>query len=177
MIRRAESRPPVRATPHEAAAVIASPSQPTSTQAQPQPQQPSPTATRVRVRTPKQRAGAAAEDAACAHLVAHGLRIVARNVRFKVGELDIVAAHGAMLVFVEVRRRSSPRFGSAAASIDAFKRRRLVRAAQCFLQAQVRARSRTPEPACRFDVIGVDGDRGDRIEWIVNAFGSNEEYR
>jgi putative endonuclease len=145
-----------------------------SSQQQPLQQPPRPPASGARVRTPKQRAGAAAEDAACAHLAAHGLRIVARNVRFKVGELDIIAAHGALLVFVVVRRRSSRRFGSAAASVDAFKRRRLVRAAQCYLQAQARVRPRWPEPACRFDVVAVDGDR---IEWIVNAFGSKEEHR
>src|SRR5690606_24172186 len=86
-------------------------------------------------RTPKQRAGAAAEDAACAHLAAHGCRIVARNVRYRVGELDIVAFDDDELVFVEVRLRTGNAFGGAAASVDAFKQRRLVRAAQQFLAA------------------------------------------
>jgi putative endonuclease len=64
------------------------------------------------------------------------------------------------LVFVEVRRRASSRFGGAAASIDAGKRARLAIAAQTYLQ-----RYRMP-PACRFDVVAIDGDA---VSWIRNA--------
>ena len=79
-------------------------------------------------RTPKQRAGDAAEQAACEHLRANGCTIVARNARYKEGELDIVARQGALLLFVEVRQRGSDRFGGAGASVDHFKRKRLLRA-------------------------------------------------
>jgi len=92
------------------------------------------------VRTPRQRAGDAAEAAACAKLQAAGCRILARNVRYREGEIDIVADDRGTLVFVEVRMRRSDRFGGAAGSIDAFKRRRLVRAAQHFLLAALRRR-------------------------------------
>lgn len=75
------------------------------------------------VRTPRQRAGDAAEAAACAKLEAAGCRILGRNVRYREGEIDIVADDDGTLVFVEVRMRRSDGFGGAGASIDVSKRR------------------------------------------------------
>lgn len=150
------------------------------------------------VRTPKQRAGDAAEEAACQHLERNGCRVVARNVRFRVGELDIVAEDNDTLVFVEVRMRGRADYGGAAASIDFFKRRRLLRAAQQFLaqrfggaptlSGMVSGRVRADEsqvaaprlsaaaraarrglPPCRFDVITADA--AGVQEWIRDAFG------
>jgi putative endonuclease len=118
------------------------------------------------VRTPKQRAGDAAEQAACAHLAANGCRIVARNVRYREGELDVVALDGGVLAFVEVRLRTGARFGGAGASVDAFKRRRLVRAAQHYLVERYGAGKKLPP--CRFDVIAVDANGV--TEWIRDAF-------
>jgi putative endonuclease len=123
---------------------------------------------RQAVRTPRQRAGDAAEAEACAKLEAAGCRILGRNVRYREGEIDIVADDRGTLVFVEVRMRSSDRFGGADGSVDVFKRRRLVRAAQHFLLRHFGAGTRVPP--CRFDVITADGD-GIR-EWIRDAFGS-----
>jgi len=128
-------------------------------------------------RTPKQRAGAAAEEAACAHLQAQGCTIVARNARCRAGELDIVARDAAgTLLFVEVRLRSSARFGGAGASVDAFKRRRLVRAAQHWLlQAygpQPRGARAAGWPPCRFDVVTADASGV--TEWIRDAFSAEE---
>jgi len=122
------------------------------------------------VRTPKQRAGDAAEDAACAHLVERGCRVLARNVRYREGELDVVAQEGATLVFVEVRHRSRDTFGGAAASIDRLKRKRLVRAARHYLAQHFGADESGPNgvPPCRFDVITAD-DAG-VSDWIRGAF-------
>jgi putative endonuclease len=121
------------------------------------------------VRTPKQRAGDAAETAACARLEAAGCRILARNVRFREGELDIVADDSGTVVFVEVRMRRSDDFGGAGGSVDPFKRRRLVRAAQHFLLERYGARAGLPP--CRFDVITADID-GVR-DWIRDAFSAD----
>ena len=52
------------------------------------------------VRTPKQRAGAAAEDAAERHLCASGCRVLARNARYREGELDLVVRERDIVVFV-----------------------------------------------------------------------------
>src|SRR5437899_12551223 len=73
----------------------------------------------------RQRIGQSAEDAAVAFLEAHGVTILLRNYRGKVGELDIVARDGSTLVIVEVRLRSSDRFGGAAASVDPRKQAKI----------------------------------------------------
>jgi putative endonuclease len=91
--------------------------------------------------------GDAAEELAARHLEANGYRIVARNVRSKLGELDIVARDGRVVCFVEVRAR---RDGTAAESVDAGKRRRLARAAGRYLTAQ-----HLSDAPCRFDVVTV----------------------
>jgi putative endonuclease len=119
------------------------------------------------VRTPKQRAGDAAEAAACAAMQAAGCRILARNVRYREGELDIVADDAGTLVFVEVRMRGGAGFGGAAGSVDRFKQRRLLRAARQYLAERFGASL----PPCRFDVITADGD-GVR-DWIRAAFGAD----
>lgn len=107
--------------------------------------------------------GAAAEDAALRLLERRGLRLVARNARFRGGELDLVMRDGATLVVVEVRARSASRFAGAAESVDARKRARLVLAAQLF----VAAHPEHAERPLRFDVVAYDGDA---VQWIENAF-------
>jgi putative endonuclease len=109
--------------------------------------------------------GAAAEDAALAHLRVAGLQLLARNARYPFGELDLVMRDGATVVFVEVRcRRNSERFGGAFASVTPAKRRKLARAAQAWLGAH-RAHAKSP---CRFDVVAVAA--GDECEWLRAAF-------
>lgn len=114
--------------------------------------------------------GARYEALAARWLQARGLVVIARNFRCRGGEIDLVARDGATVVFVEVRARSNPRYASAAASVDARKRGRLLRAAQCYLQ-------RHPWAAacpCRFDVIAFEprqsppDNTGPR--WIRAAF-------
>lgn len=125
----------------------------------------------IRLRTPRQRAGDAAEEAASAHLTEQGLRVIARNVRYPDGELDVIAADGATLVFVEVRLRSSDSYGGALASVDANKRRRVIRAAQHYLDAHTRGGSRSLPP-CRFDVIAADASGV--TEWVRGAFTAGD---
>jgi putative endonuclease len=117
-------------------------------------------------RTARQQAGDAAESAACARLEAAGCRILGRNVRYREGEIDIVADDGGTLVFVEVRMRRSDDFGGAGGSVDRFKQQRLLRAARLYLQQ--RFGSAATMPPCRFDVITADGN-GLR-DWIRDAF-------
>lgn len=127
----------------------------------------------TRPRTPAQTSGARAELLAAEFLASRGLRIVARNFRVKGGELDLVAEDGRSLVFIEVRLRSSPRFGGAGESITAAKRRRVILAARCFLAG----RKNYADRACRFDCVLLNGLTGasgaeapDSIEWIRDAF-------
>ena len=108
--------------------------------------------------------GDGAEARAAAFLEGEGLKIVERNYRCRMGEIDLVASNGATLVFVEVRARTSDRFGGAAESITAAKRRKLLAAARYYL------RCHGAHFACRFDVILLSGPSA-RIEWITDAFG------
>lgn len=110
--------------------------------------------------------GKAAEALAEAHLRRHGLRVLARNFRCKGGEIDLVCEEAGTLVFVEVRLRSSARFGGAAASITAAKRRRIVLAARHYLV-------RAGERPCRFDALLLDSLDPARIQWLRNAFDAS----
>jgi putative endonuclease len=114
--------------------------------------------------------GQEGEDRALRHLQRQGLKLVERNYRIgggprrPAGEIDLILRErDGTLVFVEVRSRATAGHGGAAASIDAAKQRRIVRAAQHYL-----ARFATP-PACRFDVVSIEGDA---LHWLKGAFDS-----
>jgi putative endonuclease len=109
-----------------------------------------------------QRFGRRGEDAACEHLSGAGFRILQRNFRSCAGEIDVVARDGDTIVFVEVKMRSTARFGSALAAVDARKRRRIRAAAEDFLQFFA------PNAKARFDVLTGDGSR---MTLHRNAFG------
>lgn len=117
-------------------------------------------AERITQPTARQKTGADAEERALAYLSEAGLRLVERNFLCKVGEIDLIMRDGAVLVFVEVRSRADDRHGGAAASITPAKQRRLVRAAQFYLQ-----RWRSP-PACRFDAVAIDAGH---LSWLKNV--------
>lgn len=113
-----------------------------------------------RPRTAQQVTGEAAEDEALRWLQKRGLELVERNFRCKAGEIDLILREGQTLVFVEVRKRADRRHGGAAASVTPAKQRRLLHAAQFYLQ-RLRAM-----PPCRFDVIAFDGTE---LSWLKNA--------
>ena len=97
--------------------------------------------------------GRAAEDAARRHLERAGYRILLRNFRHRLGEIDIVALEAGVLALVEVRYRSGDRFGGAAASVTHAKRTRLARAGEV-LRKRHSELARLP---ARFDFVEVRG--------------------
>lgn len=112
--------------------------------------------------------GRAAEDRARRRLEAEGLRLRHANYRCRCGEIDLVMqSREGEIVFVEVRCRTRSDYGGAAASVDARKRRRLVRTAALYLAEHGLDRA----PA-RFDVVAVDGDG--RVEWLAGAFDAGD---
>jgi putative endonuclease len=88
-----------------------------------------------------------------------GLTLLERNFRARRGEIDLVMRDGSVIVFVEVRLRTNPRYGGAAASITVRKQLRLMAAAQTYL-ARLGC-----EPACRYDAVLLDALAPDRIVW------------
>ena len=113
------------------------------------------------MKTLAQESGSDAERSAERFLVGHGLEILARNYRTRIGEVDLIARDGRTVVFVEVRLRSSARFGDAAASVDGRKQSRIVAAARHYLSHL------KVEPFCRFDVVTLDGGK---TAWLRGAF-------
>jgi putative endonuclease len=112
--------------------------------------------------------GLLGEELALQHLKSHGLKIIVRNYRCKMGEIDLVMLDGSTLVLVEVRCRSSRDYGGAAASVDWSKQRRLVRASEHLLMKRAELR-RYP---ARFDVVAITTGGGPdaKVDWIKSAF-------
>ena len=100
--------------------------------------------------TDRKTLGAAGEAAAAAHLQGKGWRILARNFRIRSAEIDIVADDRGTVVFVEVKTRSSTRFGTPGQAVNRRKQEKIIRAAQIFLRQE-----RLEGCPCRFDVVEV----------------------
>jgi putative endonuclease len=120
-----------------------------------------------RLAAERRQSGDDAEAAACAFLQARGLQLVARNLNYRVGEIDLLMRDGGSLTFVEVRLRKPSAYGDGAQSVGPAKQRKLALAAQAWL-AEHPAHARSP---CRFDVVAVTpSPSGLQCEWIANAF-------
>ena len=94
--------------------------------------------------------GSRGERAAARHLRKRGYRIITRNYRCPVGEIDLISTDGDTVVFVEVKTRSSDEAEDPVDTVRPAKWARVERAARYFLMQ--RARGDYP---CRFDVIVV----------------------
>jgi putative endonuclease len=121
------------------------------------------------------RIGNDAEKAVEKMLQDAGLKILERNYRCKMGEIDIVAKESVAkevsgkaetIVFVEVRQRSHRGFGSGFDSVDYRKQKKLVRTASLFLQE----RKFFDQYPCRFDIVSVRSLTD--MQWIKDAFQS-----
>jgi putative endonuclease len=111
--------------------------------------------------------GILGEELALAHLLTHGLRLLTRNYRCKLGEIDLVMLDGETLVLVEVRCRATHEYGGAAASITWQKQRKLAKTAEHLLMKNPELR-RYP---ARFDVIAImTHSVAPQIDWIKSAF-------
>ena len=113
-----------------------------------------------------QELGTRAEAAAREYLQRRGLVLLDSNYRCRWGEIDLIMRHGEAIVFVEVRYRSHARFGGALASVDQRKQKKLVRAAQHYLQ-----HGASPNTVARIDVVScAPGEKGKlQVDWLANA--------
>ncbi|HTB88530.1 MAG TPA: YraN family protein [Steroidobacteraceae bacterium] len=112
--------------------------------------------------------GVAAEELAAQYLKVRGLKVLARNLRCKAGEIDLVCLDAGVLAIVEVRQRGSAEFGGAAASVTYAKQLKIMRAAQFFLRREKRWRNFP----MRFDVLAIEGlpQGAHRVDWVKDAF-------
>jgi putative endonuclease len=123
---------------------------------------------RWKLSEPSKTTGFRGERAAEKFLKRRGYKIVARGLRSRGGELDLVAVDGRTIVFVEVKTRTSDRYGAPEEAVDLNKQKRMTRAALMFLK-----RHGLLECSCRFDVVAVSWPAGSKrptIEHFENAF-------
>ena len=104
------------------------------------------------------RLGADAEVLAAGLLERQGYRLLARNYRCAMGELDLVARDGGEIVFVEVRARRAGGMVGPEESITARKQQRILRAAEHYLRAQC-----ADDAAWRVDVVAIEVDSAGRV--------------
>jgi putative endonuclease len=102
----------------------------------------------------------------CQWLERHGYRIVARNFRCRMGEIDIVAREAGYLVFIEVKYRSSPGSGTGEEAVNWRKQQTISRVALYYL----RRMGYRQEVPVRFDVVAVSGEKELTIHLYQNAF-------
>ncbi len=119
----------------------------------------------------RQLLGESGENIAARELTARGYAILERRYRTRHGEIDIVAEHGATIVFVEVRARATAEFGRAAETVTGQKKRKVTAMAVEYL-----ARHHITNRPCRFDVVAIDEALGPRPEVVVypNAFDATD---
>jgi putative endonuclease len=114
--------------------------------------------------------GKLSEDLAVEFLKQQGLQTVAQNVRCLLGEIDVVARDGKTLVFVEVKSRFAPGYGSPEELVSRTKQRRLTRLARWYLKQH-----RLENQPARFDVVAISWkDARPEIKWIPNAFEARD---
>lgn len=119
--------------------------------------------------SPNTELGVLGENLAVAALEERGYAVIARRHRSRYGEIDIIAEHAGVVVFIEVKLRSTDLFGEAFEAIPPWKRRRIVRVALDYL-----SRNGLMDRPVRFDVAAID-QRGSRfdVEIIEDAFGED----
>ena len=103
--------------------------------------------------------GRAGENLAAKELKRAGYVILERNFTTHVGEIDIIAKDGDVIVFVEVKTRTSDDFGAPSEAVGREKRRKYGLVAQEYL-----LRKKCADVPCRFDVIEIENDRINHIE-------------
>lgn len=114
----------------------------------------------------KREMGSAGESAAAAYLEKEGCKVLARNYRRSTGEIDLIVRDGKTVVFVEVKRRSSLRYGRPAEAVNRTKQARIVRTALFYL-----AENHLDDLPVRFDVVEV---LPDQVRRIRSAFDATE---
>lgn len=100
------------------------------------------------------------------YLIGQGYRVVDMNYRRGPGEIDVIARQGERVVFVEVKRRTSMRYGRPAEAVTPAKRRRIVKTALLYLQEK-----HLMDCPVRFDIVELTPGRLNHIESAFDATG------
>lgn len=111
--------------------------------------------------------GKQGEQIACDYLMKHGYRIMARNYRCPLGEIDLIAKKQKKISFIEIKTRTQTRYGRPEEAVDTRKQYRIIRIAQWYLKEHQQADCRLS-----FDVLSLFKPEGDApaIRFIEGAF-------
>ncbi|HDD44474.1 MAG TPA: YraN family protein [Candidatus Desulfofervidus auxilii] len=112
----------------------------------------------------KTKIGTEGEILAKKFLQKKGYKIIATNYKNKLGEIDIIALEKDTLVFVEVKTRTTTRFGLAKEAVNKHKQKQIIKVAMCYLKTLNEKNLKV-----RFDVIAINL-KNKEIEHIHNAF-------
>lgn len=106
--------------------------------------------------------GVSGESKAGVYLKKNGYKIIEKNYKTKIGEIDIIASYKKSIVFIEVKARDTIAFGNPSEAVNIFKQNKIHKVAEQFL-----IENKLLDIPCRFDVIEIVGDK---INHIENAF-------
>ena len=111
--------------------------------------------------------GKTGESLACEYLRANKIKVLHKNYKNKIGEIDIIAKEGDTVAFIEVKTRSSYIFGTPAEAVNYRKRQKIIKTALKWMT------DKNYEDDIRFDVIEVliNETGAPDINYIKNAFG------
>lgn len=116
--------------------------------------------------------GKKGEETAVGLLKDNGYKILLRNYKTKLGEIDIIASDKGTICFIEVKTRQSDRFGSPAEAISSSKQRQISKVALAFLKER-----KLLDKRARFDVVSILYSKDmPRLDLIKNAFELNNDF-
>lgn len=117
--------------------------------------------------------GAFGESLACEFLTRDGYRVLDRNFSCRAGELDIIAVQDETVVFIEVKTRSSGKYGLPSDAVNRAKQQKIVKTALYYMQ-----KNKLLDYMCRFDVIEItfDEENNHKINLIKDAFQYSGRY-
>jgi putative endonuclease len=115
--------------------------------------------------------GREGEAEAAEFLKSSGYKILIRNYKNKLGEIDIIAKDADTVCFIEVKSRAGEKFGLPEEAVNKFKQNQISKVALVFLKE-----NKLFDQAARFDIVSIDRSRTPAVKVIKNAFELNERY-
>ncbi len=111
------------------------------------------------------------EMIACDFLIKKGYAILEKNYRCKIGEADIIVQKDGRLVFVEVKTRTSTRYGSPEEAVHKMKQKKIVLISQWYLKEK-----KLRDIPVSYGVVAVDWPRGQQpeVRWVMDAFNLDD---
>lgn len=116
----------------------------------------------------KRKIGSYYEEIAIKYLREQGYEILEQNYRNSYGEIDIIAKRDNVIIFAEIKYRTSNLYGDPLEAVDKRKQHRITQVALYYYMKNGYSEEKVP---CRFDVIAIYGDG--KIRHEINAFGMN----